>query len=328
MLTWNKSLLSTIVACFILAIIAGCGGSSGGDSVVAESVYTGEESQALLDENNSRQIVEGAYWGGSSSSSLNVPFAAVNSVSLERNDFPLSWYLTTFAEDLVQHVNAYDGSGAPSAMSAVRQEPVEINDEDEGSILGTVTLDDETGDVSGTLTYNNYYLSGVVSNGVITFEGNVSGTGATIYIEFSFFTVSYDDVSRTMNGSVSLGPSNGNLIMILNIVITDNSTGKTYWMQDYRIEVEYDRDTQYVSVSGLFYDYDYGYVVLSTELPLLYYYNDNFPSSGIIKATGAQGSAGGNTWALLSALSSSTYYMLVDTDGNRYADWKTDTLYW
>ena len=329
MLTWNKSVLSTIMVCFVLSMITGCGGGSsgGGGSAVAESFYSGVETQALLDENNAQQIVEEAYWGGSSTSSITIPFAAADSISLERINFSLRSYLTTFAEDLVQHVNAYDGAGAPSAMSAAVHDYY-TEDEYEGSISGIVTSDTETGDVSGTFTYNNYFLLGVVSNGVITFEGNVSDTGMTVYIEFSSFTVSYDDVSQTMNGSVSLGPSNENLIMILNIVIGDNTTGKTYWMHDYRIEIEYDRDTEYVSISGLFYDYDYGYVVLSTELPLVYYDNDDFPSRGLIVAAGAEGSAGGSTHAWLEIQSSSTYTLYVDTDGDGYEDWKSGVLWW
>ena len=150
----------------------------------------------------------------------------------------------------------------------------------------------------------------------------------TTYIDFNSFTVSYGDVSQTMDGRVSISESGDIFVLVLNIVSTDNSTGKTYWMKNYRIEVEDNGDYEKVSVSGLFYDYDYGYVVLSTRQPLAYLYNNDYPSNGIIEATGAKGSAGDNTWAILIIQSPSTYFFYVDTDGDGYEDWKSGIVYW
>ncbi len=328
MLTRIKSVLSTIMICFILSMITGCGGGSSGDGDSVDAVYTGLTSQAVFDDTNAQQIVEEAYLSGSSSSSLTIPFSSTNSAPLERNDIPLSWYLARFAEDLAQQLATLDGARVPSAMSAVDQKDFYTEDGYGGSISGTLSIDKETGDFSGSFTYNSYSLAGVVSDGEVTVEGHSSTSGMTLLMNFSSFTVSYGGVSQTMNGTASLSASVGSLALMMNIVTQDNTTGKTYWMQDYRIDVvEYD-DRDEVSISGLFYDFDYGYVVLSTQQPLVYYDDDDSPSSGIIVATGAQGSAGGSTWAKLGAQSSSTYMIWADTDGDGSADWESGVLYW
>jgi len=52
------------------------------------------------------------------------------------------------------------------------------------------------------------------------------------------------------------------------------------------------------------------------------------PSSGILLLTGAPGSAGGNTKAQLVFLSSSSYEVDADTNGDDSWDWNSGTKNW
>jgi hypothetical protein len=89
--------------------------------------------------------------------------------------------------------------------------------------------------------------------------------------------------------------------------------------------------TGYVEVeiiSGRYYDPDYGYVEVYTEGPLRIDDGDDWPSDGVLVVTGDTGIAGGSTMARLTALSSTTYQVEADTNGDGTYDWDSGVLYW
>ena len=81
-------------------------------------------------------------------------------------------------------------------------------------------------------------------------------------------------------------------------------------------------------VSGYYYDPDYGYVVISTSIPFVIYVGDYGPSVGVLVITGNTGIAGGSTKARFLALSSMTYQVEADTNGDGTYDWNSGILYW
>ena len=83
-----------------------------------------------------------------------------------------------------------------------------------------------------------------------------------------------------------------------------------------------------VEVSGKYYDSDYGYVTITTLTPLCIYYNDSFPSDGVFVITGDTGIGGGSTKAQLTVLSSTTYQVEADTNGDGTYDWNSGVLDW
>jgi hypothetical protein len=115
----------------------------------------------------------------------------------------------------------------------------------------------------------------------------------------------------------------------MTMLLGDNSTGEVYWVRDYTMtvtEVAYYAVT--FEISGSFYDPDYGFVLLSTPVPFLIDYDDDWPSEGVLVLTGDTGIAGGSIEAQLTALSSITYRVEADTNGDGFYDWNSGVLYW
>lgn len=332
MVTGKRSVLSIGVICFVFLMMGCNSGSSGGDGAVAEeSVYLGLTSMTLIDEANARQIAEEAYLGGATGSTLVAPFSCAGAVPLGGTALPLPFHIVESAQGIVQWVIMQDPVSTPYAQSAIVQEQIYDEDGLGGSVSGTLQFDDVTGDFSGTITYSTYHYLGIEINGVVSVQGNYDlvTDDMAIDMNLSNYTAVYGGESLTMNGSASLVTSGDNISLTMNFVIQDGSTGKTYWMRDYHIEVVVIEDSDQVSISGSFYDADYGYVVLSTETPLQYNDDgDSIPSTGVLLVTGAEGTAGGSTRAWLVIQSSSVYIVYADTDGDDEVDWDSGVLYW
>ncbi len=80
--------------------------------------------------------------------------------------------------------------------------------------------------------------------------------------------------------------------------------------------------------SGRYYDPDEGYVVVSTDTPFVIYDDDDGPLQGLLVITGDTGSEGGRTKAWIEALSSTTFQVKADTDGDGFYDWESGDLDW
>lgn len=76
-------------------------------------------------------------------------------------------------------------------------------------------------------------------------------------------------------------------------------------------------------VSGRYYDPDYGYVDFHTDTPFHIDDGDEWPSAGVLIVEGE-----GGTEAQLTALSSTTYIVDADTDGDGIYDWDSGVLNW
>jgi hypothetical protein len=111
--------------------------------------------------------------------------------------------------------------------------------------------------------------------------------------------------------------------MTMNVNVKDNTDGKVYWMDNYFItDIYYDTYDE-TEISGNFYSPDYGYVTLSTQEAFITLDEDDYPSQGILIATGA-----GGTTARLTVLSATTYHVEADTNGDGTYEYDSGTLYW
>ena len=75
--------------------------------------------------------------------------------------------------------------------------------------------------------------------------------------------------------------------------------------------------------SGRYYDLDEGYVVVSTDSPFRVYDGDDWPSEGVLVVTGD-----GSTKARLTVLTSTTFRVEADTDGDGSYDFDSGDLNW
>ena len=292
--------------------------------------YSGLTNPVSINQNNAQKILEEAFLGGTSSSSIASPYSTVAATQASGQRLFLFQHLSDTAQGISKDIAYIEQEGTPSITSAVI--PYSIKEEGPcgGNYTETFSIDNETGDISGTIQYNDYCEMGVISNGQINIQGNIDLYTANInlYMDFTNYSVSYDDISQTMNGTVSLISYTDSSSMNMNIYVRDDASGRTCWMHDYAFDVTDHYSYNELRISGRFYDPDYGYVILSTPESFIENYYDDYPSQGTLVATGAEGSSGGNTRARLVVLSVESLRIDVDADGDGTYEWDSGTLYW
>ena len=71
----------------------------------------------------------------------------------------------------------------------------------------------------------------------------------------------------------------------MSMLITNNTTGRTYWLKDYLLNLSGDM----LTISGTYYHPTHGYVVMSTITPLTVTGIDATPTSGELLFAGSNG---------------------------------------
>jgi hypothetical protein len=242
---------------------------------------------------------------------------------------PFIRYLNEFVQVPTSLFAGCQISHVPPFISAV----ITVSDTENGPCGGTLSysmqVDEDTGASTGTMTYSNYCEMDVVSSGTLSFSGiiDLDSDDFNLTMTFSNFTMICDDVDMDviLSGTFQEESTEYSDSLNLDMYLRDNSSGKNFWLNNYHIESVYSDEyiQEEMEISGRFYSSDYGYVTLSTEEPLIYFDEDIYPSDGILEATGAAGS-----WARFTALSSSTYNVQVDMNGDGSNDWDSGVLSW
>jgi hypothetical protein len=97
------------------------------------------------------------------------------------------------------------------------------------------------------------------------------------------------------------------------------STEKTYWVNDYKLNI-LDNDTDFeVKLAGRYYDPDYGYVDVSTPKtdPLIYDLHAEWPRSGEVICRGEKPAENKKrSSAILTAIDDTSYTVDADRDGD------------
>jgi hypothetical protein len=118
----------------------------------------------------------------------------------------------------------------------------------------------------------------------------------------------------------------------MTFLLRDNRTGKVYSFVNCIMDAWDGDDTggehTYATLTGRFFDPDHGYVDLTTPDPIKIYWDDKFPSAGILEADGANGTAGGSTKARLTAISDTSCRVDADTNGDDTFDYSSGTMSW
>ncbi len=311
-ISFSKALF--MVTLSILFLLAGCGGSGKGSGTTGNT-YTGETSQATVTQSNAHQIMQDAFLDGISGSGFAAAFGAIDANQMKEGSTPIFRYLSRPAKTIARLVTDRSYDELPRSISAVQTVPINEPGECGGTISGSEQVDDVTGSMTGSLTYSNYCEMGSVSNGTVAFSGtyNLNNGNLDMTMTFNNFTEvsSAESLSITMNGTVIMVSTGSSDSMTFNITVSDDVAGKTYWMEDYLITDSSSDSEEDIEISGNFYSPDYGYVTLSTQQTFIILTDDDYPSSGILIATGA-----GGTKARLTALSSTTYEVEADTNGD------------
>ena len=313
----------SIVAFGLLSSI-GCSGGGGGGGVSSGLNYTGVTSQAIIDENNANEIATGSLVGGEIGSNLSILGAVSENSNSTKS--PLVFNIASYFLDVIYQIESSTIQSA-GYLGAVVTESDSIAGSCGGSISTSLTADDQTGNFNGSLAFNNFCEPDSSVNGVMTLSGNIDvTTGVINYIEMSFtnITMIAGQESISLNGSMDFNLQSSPMRMTMSFVFKDNNLNKTYKYENFVYEYTQGVGYEDMTLTGRYYDPDYGYVDIITESPLRINDTDLYPSTGTVTATGDSG-----TKARLSVLDSSSFIVEADTDGDgSYEDYNSDPILW
>lgn len=305
----------------------GCGGGGDGGGASPGISYTGLTSPATIGENNAVDLANGAYMGYSSG--VGVGPLSVQSGGDRRSAKTLTLRLPQILEEALHRadlVSTLVGVG-PSATQCGSET---VYGDCGGSAYAYLCVDDVSGYFNGYFVYSSYCSEDVTISGRVNFSGWVD----LITLEFLQLSLTFNNItvvsgnySCTLAGTIDYDYTTFPFVVTMEMLHCDNSTGKVHWVTNYEMHMTEGPDYEDVEiVSGRYYHPDYGYVVVSTPTPFRIYDYHYWPSEGILLIEGEIGIEGGNTKARLTALSSITYRVEADTDGDDAYDWDSGVL--
>jgi len=325
--------ISSII--LVAMFLTGCGGGGGGDTTVGgdeESTagisYTGVTSPAVIDDGNAKALSTGAYQGGQIGAATGL--SAIQTATSEHIGRPRTLKVAQALEDSLRRVDLMSRSGGVF-LGAIYTVSDTVDGDCGGSGSYTISVDDQTGEFSGNFAYSSYCNEGVIISGDASFSGQLDiNTGDLLTFTFSFdnLTSTSGADSFTLDGTISFDVTGSTATLTMTMLLRDNNTGKVYWLKDCTMALTEGEDYERFEISGYYYDPDYGYIVISTPTSFVIYDGYEWPSEGVLVVTGDTGVAGDNTMARLTVLSSTTYQVEADTNGDGDYDWNSGVLYW
>ena len=304
----NKKIILSATCALLLSA---CGGESGGGLS-----YTGTTSPATVNADNGKEISTRAYTSGEGGASLGNIFASatpqVASTSSDRlNITAITQQLFGIANSAVQIPSPTPSSSPNRAVTTVNES---IPGNCGGSMQFSIRSDDVNNNVDGSFNFSGYCEDGGTLNGQMSISGSVNpqtSIAGLMTLRFSNLTISSSSESATLSGTVATYPDSAPMIITTNMQIKDNNSDKVYWADNQVTSISSVMSGEEMLISGRFYHPDHGYVDLTTPTALYTAYSDEWPSSGIVIATGAN-----NSKVKLTAASNTTYHYEVDANGD------------
>ncbi|UCE70835.1 MAG: hypothetical protein JSU99_05885 [Nitrospiraceae bacterium] len=294
----------SLIAVLSFLLIA-CGGGGGGG--VPALTYTGVGTQAVIDQNNVNELTGGAFKGVSTSGAL----TAIGVVQKDGNGGLTVLTLSQVLRKAVQNINISSNAGN---MAVGVQESGSIPGLCGANATYNITVNDATGDFSGFLSFNVCDMGGIVVTGGVSFSGGFDYAGNPTAFNLSFNYLSMNDgvSSITSSGSMSMSFNGSTVNVAMSMLLRDDTSGYVYKIENLAMNIQDTGTSEVLTISGRFYEPLYGYVVISTPTPFIVIGYNQWPSSGLLMADGANG-----TWATLEALSDAQHCRVrADTIAN------------
>ena len=156
--------LVILVASFLAAYGCSGGGGDGGSAIQ----YTGVTTQATVDDTNSDDLTKGAYIGGSSGM---MGLGAVSQSGV--NDLPRYLNLTQTLQNAIIQVDVNAPEGIVEAGAIIQQSgSLPAGDCSSSTASYVISFNDQTGEFTGTLSFNGYCSEGVTLSGSASFFGD------------------------------------------------------------------------------------------------------------------------------------------------------------
>jgi len=320
----TKHFKSNLFFLIIPFFLAACGGSDGGGGGSASLEYTGLKTQATIDADNAVDISISSFKGSSNSG----PFTALGFPKREENEptkISKSRFLlvSNVLKEATHHIQFHSSKAKLGVQHKTETLPP-IKGECGGEVSITINIDEQTNVFDGVFNFNNFCKD----NTIIAGSGDISGQvidedEGQFNFSFGSLTVTSGSDSFTFSGDINVNLDGSSNSLTMNILLKDNSTGKVFLVEDFNITLFEGSDAVEFSVSGRFFHPDEGFVDIQTENVFRITGNNDFPSTGSVVANGGDG-----TKARLVSVSSTTFQVTADTDGNGTDDFTSGELNW
>ncbi len=319
-----------------LLISCGSGGGGGGgdgtdnDGANNGLVYTGAQNQATLTDANAEEITIAAFMGGSTGSSIGTLSNSLTS-QYALADHPRLLNLAQVLRDALVQDNAA-ASSSNIEITAISSGYIVVEGDcavNPGELLLDIDYDDVSGNFTGTASFNNFCSQGVTVSGVGDLSGNGLLSGNKFYtyqMSISFYPLNMisENDSYTANGIIQYDFTGLQIKVDMDMLLKDNSTSKVSKIDDCTMYLTQGSGYEDIDIiDGRFYHPDFGFVNISTIIPLRFGAGKIWPSTGEFIITGNAG-----TKARLTVLSETRYQIDADTDGNDSYEWGTGILHW
>jgi hypothetical protein len=292
-----KMLCGSILVTSLL--FSGCGGGGGGGGVISagagagQSGYIGVTTQALITEANKKVLCYDAYQAGKVASPLGsigkrVPDADPSSTGL----VPGPQSITRIIEDEILEVAVQQQKSSSRQVAAVVSQPGTIYGPNGGSATYTISVNDATGSFSGVMVFLDYQSAGTTLSGKSDFSGVINlqlGQFTSLSMTLVSLHASESGVAITITGKMTKETSGTDKNITTDMVVLYDAAKTAYWINNYRYITKQDGT---MSLTGRYYDPAYGYVDISTVIPLTASAINVEPSAGVLLFSGSNGITG------------------------------------
>jgi len=296
--SWMKRGLGLMLVLGVTALAA-CGGGGGGNG--GGLSYTGSQSPAAVSAANAEAISLGAYEGAELGASTDFV-----------SDIQPAAATLQVAVDLIEGGAGQGRLFKPGSAQIGAMQSRMMS----GPCGGQATLTGDAGQdgtFSGSLSFQDFCSENMMLRGSMSFSGIIdSGTQAMEFsMNFDSLAMSTEGRQVVLDGSTlwSIAGS-GDASVTMNMMLFDELEQKTCKTEDMVVTLSGGAGYVDSTLSGRYYDPDHGYVDIATELAVRTELLAAAPSQGILRFTGAGGSA-----ARLSFHADGSYGVEVDPAG-------------
>jgi hypothetical protein len=320
---------STWMVGFFFILLAACSGGGGGSDNIS-SAYTGKTTQAEITDDNAQTIAENSFENIMDTQNLPVDAVIMGMISDKSTGIAAgskSILLSKTVLNLIENDNI--SATQEASISAVLERSDIVYGHCSGQVSYQISINTQTGMFDMTMGFDNYCEQGVTMDGGMQADGQVQldendqVTSFQMSLSFNGFTVADIFGSATIEGSFDVSGAESYLALTMDMVAKNNLNQKTYWIDNFSLDVNDHSSYSTVDMQGRFYDYDYGYVDMDTTTMFKIYYGDDNPSEGVMVLKGKE-----NTAARFTCLDQYSYMVEADINGDGTYDYRTRILYW
>jgi hypothetical protein len=282
--------------------------------------FAGRNDPAVIDSTNAVDLTEGALSGGITRfKTRSAGFAQKSLTKQTRVFWPLR--LPLILKDSLQKIeiaSLYVDSFKP----AVETKSGTLQGSCGGRLLYSIDFIRDANVFEGSISFQNYCFRGITISGETGVDGTY-GLGTGKFSTTHFFFDELSDGQIALEGELSVDLTQQPMTTNFSAYFKEIESGQIYWIKDYSMNIAEFIGYTEIEIFGTFYHPEHGYVELTTMEPFIVHYEDEWPTSGLLKIKG-----GNNTQARLSPLNQAHLSIEADTDGYFGFDWDSGILTW